>query len=211
MRVAMGPGIREIDREGRAIEFYRLLSSVDFMSSTPTLFNAGTTRPQLSSRYLTTVADDLDDIFQGIKHNALLAKYSGGLGNDWTPVRGIGSHIMGINGLSSVVVPFLKIANDTAVAANPGWQTQGRGLRVHRVLVRARRLGLPGPGVRVSGPTAVATAAAGWLARSIARLVGELPCWQVISHHQPTSRDAELISCAERTCHGPGPRCRPGR
>ena len=125
MRVAMGLAIREIDREGRAIEFYRLLSSFDFMSSTPTLFNAGTTRPQLSSCFLTTVADDLDDIFQGIKHNALLAKYSGGLGNDWTPVRGIGAHIKGTNGLSSGVVPFLKIANDTAVAVNQGGKRKG--------------------------------------------------------------------------------------
>ena len=125
MRVAMGLAIREIDREGRAIEFYRLLSSFDFMSSTPTLFNAGTTRPQLSSCFLTTVADDLDDIFQSIKHNALLAKYSGGLGNDWTPVRGIGAHIKGTNGLSSGVVPFLKIANDTAVAVNQGGKRKG--------------------------------------------------------------------------------------
>ena len=125
MRVAMGLAIREIDREGRAIEFYRLLSSFDFMSSTPTLFNAGTTRPQLSSCFLTTVSDDLDDIFQGIKHNALLAKYSGGLGNDWTPVRGIGAHIKGTNGLSSGVVPFLKIANDTAVAVNQGGKRKG--------------------------------------------------------------------------------------
>ena len=125
MRVAMGLAIREIDREGRAIEFYRLLSSFDFMSSTPTLFNAGTTRPQLSSCFLTTVSDDLDDIFQSIKHNALLAKYSGGLGNDWTPVRGIGAHIKGTNGLSSGVVPFLKIANDTAVAVNQGGKRKG--------------------------------------------------------------------------------------
>ncbi len=125
MRVAMGLAIREIDREGRAIEFYRLLSSFDFMASTPTLFNAGTTRPQLSSCFLTTVDDDLDTIFQSIKHNALLAKYSGGLGNDWTPVRGIGAHIKGTNGLSSGVVPFLKIANDTAVAVNQGGKRKG--------------------------------------------------------------------------------------
>ncbi|GAA1997017.1 ribonucleoside-diphosphate reductase subunit alpha [Nakamurella flavida] len=125
MRVAMGLAVREIDREARAIEFYRLLSSFDFMASTPTLFNAGTTRPQLSSCFLTTVDDDLDDIFQSIKNNALLAKFSGGLGNDWTPVRGIGAHIKGTNGLSSGVVPFLKIANDTAVAVNQGGKRKG--------------------------------------------------------------------------------------
>ena len=85
MRVAMGLALREIDREARAIEFYDLISSFDFMCSTPTLFNAGTLRPQLSSCFLTTVSDDLDGIFKSIKDNALLAKYSGGLGNDWTP------------------------------------------------------------------------------------------------------------------------------
>ena len=125
MRVAMGLAIREVHREERAIEFYRLISSFDFMCSTPTLFNAGTTRPQLSSCFLTTVEDDLDDIFQSIKNNALLAKFSGGLGNDWTPVRGIGAHIKGTNGLSSGVVPFLKIANDTAVAVNQGGKRKG--------------------------------------------------------------------------------------
>lgn len=125
MRVAMGLAIREPDREAAAIEFYRLLSSFDFMCSTPTLFNAGTTRPQLSSCFLTTVDDDLDDIFQSIKNNALLAKFSGGLGNDWTPIRGIGAHIRGTNGLSSGVVPFLKIANDTAVAVNQGGKRKG--------------------------------------------------------------------------------------
>ncbi|GAB3411273.1 ribonucleoside-diphosphate reductase subunit alpha [Flindersiella endophytica] len=118
MRVAMGLAMREGDREARAIEFYRLLSSFDFMASTPTLFNAGTTRPQLSSCFLTTVSDDLDGIFQSIKNNALLAKYSGGLGNDWTPVRGMGAHIKGTNGKSQGLVPFLKVANDTAVAVN---------------------------------------------------------------------------------------------
>ncbi len=125
MRVAMGLALREVHREKRAIEFYRLISSFDFMCSTPTLFNAGTTRPQLSSCFLTTVDDDLDDIFQSIKNNALLAKFSGGLGNDWTPVRGIGAHIKGTNGLSSGVVPFLKIANDTAVAVNQGGKRKG--------------------------------------------------------------------------------------
>ncbi len=118
MRVAMGLAINEIDREGRAIEFYELLSSFDFMSSTPTLFNSGTLRPQLSSCYLTTVPDDLDGIYSAIRDNALLSKFAGGLGNDWTRVRGMGAHIKGTNGKSQGVVPFLKVANDTAVAVN---------------------------------------------------------------------------------------------
>lgn len=118
MRVAMGLAINEVDREARAIEFYDLLSSFDFMSSTPTLFNSGTLRPQLSSCYLTTVPDDLDGIYGAIKDNALLSKFAGGLGNDWTRVRGMGSHIKGTNGQSQGVVPFLKVANDTAVAVN---------------------------------------------------------------------------------------------
>ncbi|MCO6390944.1 ribonucleoside-diphosphate reductase subunit alpha [Aliihoeflea aestuarii] len=125
MRVAMGLAIREIDREARAIEFYDLLSSFDFMASTPTLFNSGTTRPQLSSCFLTTIGDDLDAIFKGVKDNALLAKYSGGLGNDWTPVRGLGAHIKGTNGESQGVVPFLKVANDTAIAVNQGGKRKG--------------------------------------------------------------------------------------
>jgi ribonucleoside-diphosphate reductase alpha chain len=125
MRVAMGLAIREIDREGRAIEFYDLLSSFDFMASTPTLFNSGTTRAQLSSCFLTTIGDDLDAIFKGVKDNALLAKYSGGLGNDWTPVRGLGAHIKGTNGESQGVVPFLKVANDTAIAVNQGGKRKG--------------------------------------------------------------------------------------
>ncbi|TYR29811.1 ribonucleoside-diphosphate reductase subunit alpha [Mesorhizobium microcysteis] len=125
MRVAMGLAIREIDREARAIEFYDLLSSFDFMASTPTLFNSGTTRPQLSSCFLTTIGDDLDAIFKGVKDNALLAKYSGGLGNDWTPVRGLGAHINGTNGESQGVVPFLKVANDTAIAVNQGGKRKG--------------------------------------------------------------------------------------
>jgi ribonucleoside-diphosphate reductase alpha chain len=125
MRVAMGLAINEIDREARAIEFYELLSSFDFMSSTPTLFNAGTLRPQLSSCYLTTVPDDLDGIFESIKDNALLSKFAGGLGNDWTRVRGMGSHIKGTNGKSQGVVPFLKVANDTAVAVNQGGKRKG--------------------------------------------------------------------------------------
>src|SRR5690606_20690976 len=125
MRVACGLALREIDREARAIEFYDLLSSFDFIASTPTLFNAGPTRPQLSSCFLTPIGDDLDAIFKGIKDNALLAKYSGGLGNDWTPVRGLGAHIRGTNGESQGVVPFLKVANDTASAGNQGGKRKG--------------------------------------------------------------------------------------
>ncbi len=125
MRVACGLALREIDREGKAIEFYNLLSSFDFMASTPTLFNAGTLRSQLSSCFLTTVADDLDGIFKAIKDNALLSKYAGGLGNDWTRVRGLGAHIKGTNGESQGVVPFLKVANDTAIAVNQGGKRKG--------------------------------------------------------------------------------------
>ena len=125
MRVAMGLALIEIDREARAVEFYELLSKFDFMSSTPTLFNSGTQRSQLSSCYLTTVSDDLDGIYEAIKENALLAKYAGGLGNDWTPVRALGSHIKGTNGKSQGVVPFLKVVNDTAVAVNQGGKRKG--------------------------------------------------------------------------------------
>src|SRR6195256_3990856 len=125
MRVAMGLALNEVDREARAVEFYNVLSSFDFMSSTPTLFNSGTARSQLSSCYLTTVSDDLDGIYEAIKENALLAKYAGGLGNDWTPVRALGSHIKGTNGKSQGVVPFLKVVNDTAVAVNQGGKRKG--------------------------------------------------------------------------------------
>jgi ribonucleoside-diphosphate reductase alpha chain len=125
MRVAMGLALNEIDREARAVEFYEVLSSFDFMCSTPTLFNSGTCHPQLSSCYLTTVADDLDSIYEAIKENALLAKYAGGLGNDWTPVRALGSHIRGTNGKSQGVVPFLKVVSDTAVAVNQGGKRKG--------------------------------------------------------------------------------------
>ena len=125
MRVAMGLALNEIDREARAIEFYEVLSSFDFMSSTPTLFNAGTRRSQLSSCYLTTVADDLDGIYEALKENALLSKFAGGLGNDWTNVRALGSHIKGTNGKSQGVVPFLKVVNDTAVAVNQGGKRKG--------------------------------------------------------------------------------------
>ncbi|OUV99256.1 MAG: ribonucleoside-diphosphate reductase subunit alpha [Betaproteobacteria bacterium TMED156] len=125
MRVAMGLAIKEVDREARAIEFYDLLSSFDFMSSTPTLFNSGTQFSQLSSCYLSTVDDDLSGIYEAIKENALLAKYAGGLGNDWTPVRALGSYIKGTNGQSQGVVPFLKVVNDTAVAVNQGGKRKG--------------------------------------------------------------------------------------
>lgn len=125
MRVAMGLALAEVDREERAIEFYHVLSSFDFMSSTPTLFNSGTRRSQLSSCYLSTVADDLDNIYEALKENALLSKFAGGLGNDWTPVRAMGSHIKGTNGKSQGVVPFLKVVNDTAVAVNQGGKRKG--------------------------------------------------------------------------------------
>ena len=125
MRVAMGLAIEEEDRENKAIEFYKLLSSFDYMSSTPTLFNSGTKRPQLSSCYLTTIPDDLDGIFGAMKDNALLSKWAGGLGNDWTSVRAMNSYIKGTNGKSQGVVPFLKVANDTAVAVNQGGKRKG--------------------------------------------------------------------------------------
>ncbi|MGL6161592.1 ribonucleoside-diphosphate reductase subunit alpha [Microbulbifer sp.] len=125
MRVAMGLAINEDDPNGRAIEFYNLLSSFDYMSSTPTLFNAGTLRPQLSSCYLTTVPDDLEGIYGAIRDNAMLSKWAGGLGNDWTPVRSLGAYIKGTNGKSQGVVPFLKVANDTAVAVNQGGKRKG--------------------------------------------------------------------------------------
>jgi len=125
MRVAMGLSLNEVDREARAIEFYEVLSSFDFMSSTPTLFNSGTRRSQLSSCYLTTVADDLDGIYEALKENALLSKFAGGLGNDWSRVRALGSYIKGTNGKSQGVVPFLKVVNDTAVAVNQGGKRKG--------------------------------------------------------------------------------------
>ena len=125
MRVAMGLALREDDRNARAIEFYELLSSFDFMSSTPTLFNSGTLRSQLSSCYLTTVPDELGGIYESIKENALLSKFAGGLGNDWTRVRALGARIKGTNGESQGVVPFLKVVNDTAVAVNQGGKRKG--------------------------------------------------------------------------------------
>ena len=125
MRIAMGLAINELEPEERTVEFYNLLSSFDFMSSTPTLFNSGTQRPQLSSCYLTTVPDDLEGIYGAIKDNAMLSKFAGGLGNDWTQVRGMGAHIKGTNGKSQGVVPFLKVASDTAVAVNQGGKRKG--------------------------------------------------------------------------------------
>ncbi len=125
MRVSMGLALNEENREQRAIEFYNLLSSFDYMASTPTLFNSGTLRPQLSSCYLTTVPDDLYNIYGAMRDNAMLSKWAGGLGNDWTPVRALNSYIKGTNGKSQGVVPFLKVANDTAVAVNQGGKRKG--------------------------------------------------------------------------------------
>ncbi len=125
MRVAMGLAAEENNKEDRAIEFYNLLSTFDYVSSTPTLFNSGTHRPQLSSCFLSTVDDDLTSIYDAMKDNALLSKFSGGLGNDWTPVRALGAHIKGTNGKSQGVVPFLKVVNDTAVAVNQGGKRKG--------------------------------------------------------------------------------------
>jgi ribonucleoside-diphosphate reductase alpha chain len=127
MRVAMGLALNEPEgeREARAIEFYNVLSSFDFMSSTPTLFNSGTRRSQLASCYLTTVSDNLEGIYEAIKENAMLQKYAGGIGNDWTPVRALGAYIKGTNGKSQGVVPFLKVVNDTAVAVNQGGKRKG--------------------------------------------------------------------------------------
>ena len=125
MRVAMGLASKEDNREQRAIEFYNLISSFDYMVSTPQLFNSGTLRPQLSSCFLTTVPDDLHGIYSSIRDNAMLSKWAGGLGNDWTPVRALGAHIKGTNGKSQGVVPFLKVVNDTAVAVNQGGKRKG--------------------------------------------------------------------------------------
>jgi ribonucleoside-diphosphate reductase alpha chain len=125
MRVAMGLASNEENREQRAIEFYNLISSFDYMVSTPQLFNSGTMRPQLSSCFLTTVPDDLHGIYTAIRDNAMLSKWAGGLGNDWTPVRALGAYIKGTNGKSQGVVPFLKVVNDTAVAVNQGGKRKG--------------------------------------------------------------------------------------
>ncbi len=125
MRVAMGLALNEEDREGRAIAFYDLISQFAFTPSSPTLFNAGTRHPQLSSCFLTTVPDDLGAIFKCVRDNALLSKWSGGLGNDWTNVRALGAHIKGTNGNSQGIIPFLKVANDTAIAVNQGGKRKG--------------------------------------------------------------------------------------
>jgi ribonucleoside-diphosphate reductase alpha chain len=126
MRVAMGLAHCEgAQRNERAIEFYQLLSSFDYMSSTPTLFNSGTTHSQLSSCFLTTVPDSLEGIYGALRDNALLSKFAGGLGNDWTPVRALGAHIKGTNGKSLGVVPFLNVADATAVAVNQGGKRKG--------------------------------------------------------------------------------------
>lgn len=127
MRVAMGVAVNEDDKNARAIEFYELLSSFDYMSSTPTLFNSGTIRPQLSSCYLSTIPDDLDGIFAAMKDNALLSKFAGGLGNDWTPVRALGSHIHGTNGMSQGPIPFMVVCNAILVAVNQGGKRKGAG------------------------------------------------------------------------------------
>lgn len=125
MRVAMGLALNEDQPTDRAIEFYEILSSFRFMNSTPTLFNSGTTFPQMSSCYLSTVKDDLASIFEAISDNAMLAKFSGGLGNDWTPVRALGSNIQSTGGKSQGVVPFLRVVNDTAIAVNQGGKRKG--------------------------------------------------------------------------------------
>lgn len=126
MRVCLGLSLNEGENKNeRAIEFYELLSSFLFTSSTPTLFNSGTLHPQLSSCYLTTVMDDLDHIFKCVSDDAKLSKWAGGLGNDWTNVRATGSLIKGTNGESQGVIPFLKVANDTAVAVNQGGKRKG--------------------------------------------------------------------------------------
>jgi len=125
LRVAMGLALHEEDREARAIEFYDLISRFLFTPATPTLFNAGTRHAQLSSCFLTTIPDDLGDIYKCLRDNALLSKWSGGLGNDWTNIRALGARIRGTNGTSQGVVPFLKVASDSAVAVNQGGKRQG--------------------------------------------------------------------------------------
>lgn len=125
MRVAMGLALREEAREDRAMEFYEVLSTFRFTSATPTLFNSGTLHPQLSSCYLSTVSDDLGHIFKVVSDNARLSKWAGGLGNDWTNIRGTNAHIRGTNGSSQGVIPFLKVVNDAAVAVNQGGKRKG--------------------------------------------------------------------------------------
>ncbi|MBX6772700.1 MAG: ribonucleoside-diphosphate reductase subunit alpha [Chloroflexi bacterium] len=125
LRVAMGLALREPHPTERAIEFYEVMSTFRFTPATPTLFHAGTPHPQLSSCYLTTIADDLGQIFKCLRDNALLSKWAGGLGNDWTRIRARGALIHGTQGRSQGVIPFLKIANDVAVAVNQGGKRQG--------------------------------------------------------------------------------------
>jgi ribonucleoside-diphosphate reductase alpha chain len=125
MRVAMGTAMNEKDKEARALEFYNILSSMEFVSSTPTLFHSGTPHPQLSSCYLTTISDDLSHIFKCVGDNAQLSKWSGGLGNDWTNIRATGSRINSTNVDSQGVIPFLKIANDVTVAINRSGKRRG--------------------------------------------------------------------------------------
>ncbi len=126
MRVAMGLAMNEDEmREDRAIEFYEVLSTFRFTSATPTLFNSATVHPQLSSCYLSTVSDNLENIFKCISDNARLSKWAGGLGNDWTNVRATNAHIRGTNGRSQGVIPFLKVVNDAAVAVNQGGKRKG--------------------------------------------------------------------------------------
>ena len=125
MRVSMGLALSDKNHDDAAISYYNVLSTFDAMSSTPTLFNAGTIHSQLSSCYLSTIPDELDGIYSGIRDNALLSKFAGGLGNDWTPVRAMGAEIKGTNGLSSGVIPFLNVADATAIAVNQGGKRKG--------------------------------------------------------------------------------------
>ena len=125
MRVAMGLTINEKNKEQKAIEFYDALSSLRFVSSTPTLFHSGLPKPQLSSCYLTTVNDDLTHIFKAVSDNAQLSKWSGGLGNDWTNIRATGAMIKSTNVESQGVIPFLKIANDVTAAINRSGKRRG--------------------------------------------------------------------------------------
>lgn len=125
MRVAMGLAILEEDREEKALAFYKLMSSLSFIPSTPTLFHSGLSHPQLSSCYVSIVNDDLTHIFKVLGDNAQLSKWSGGIGNDWTRVRATNAHIASTNVQSQGVVPFLKIANDTTVAINRSGKRRG--------------------------------------------------------------------------------------
>lgn len=127
MRVAMGLALNEKDKDDWAIKFYNLLSEFRYTPSTPTLFNSGTTHSQLSSCYLNTFDDSIDGIFDGAWQEARKSKYAGGLGLDVTPFRSTGSYIKGTNGISSGLVPWLKIYNDLLVAVNQGGKRPGAG------------------------------------------------------------------------------------